>query len=90
MLGNALDEEAAAVMGRQVAGWPAAHWARCSLIRSMASVILSSGVVSEMRKNPSPPEGPYIEPGETTTAACSRTSSANDAEVWPAGTGAQT
>ena len=47
------------------------------------------GVVSEMRKKPSP-LGPYIEPGETTTAASSSTSSANEVEVWPSGTGAQT
>ena len=49
----------------------------------------SSGVVSEMRKKPSP-LGPYIEPGETTTAASSSTSSAKEVEVWPSGTGAQT
>ena len=49
----------------------------------------SSGVVSEIRKKPSP-LGPYIEPGETTTAASSSTSSANEVEVWPSGTGAQT
>ena len=47
------------------------------------------GVVREIRKKPSP-LGPYIEPGETTTAASSRTSSANEVEVWPSGTGAQT
>ena len=45
-------------------------------------------MVSEIRKKPSP-LGPYIEPGETTTAASSSTSSANDAEEWPSGTGAQ-
>ena len=33
---------------------------------------------------------PYIEPGETTTAASSSTSSAKEVEVWPSGTGAQT
>ena len=49
----------------------------------------SSGVVSEIRKKPSP-LGPYIEPGETITAASSSTSSANEVEVWPSGTGAQT
>ncbi len=58
-------------------------------MRSTASEMRSSGVVSEMRKKPSP-LGPYIEPGETTTAASSRTSSANEVEVWPSGTGAQT
>ena len=58
-------------------------------MRSTASVMRSSGLASEIRKNPSP-EGPYIEPGEITTAASSRTSSANDVEVWPSGTGAQT
>ena len=67
---------------------PAAQ-ARCSRIRSTASAMRSSGVVSEMRKKPSP-LGPYIEPGETTTAASSSTSSANEVEVWPSGTGAQT
>ena len=66
--------------------WPQA---RCSRIRSTASSMRSSGVVSEMRKKPSP-LGPYIEPGETTTAASSSTSSANEVEVWPSGTGAQT
>ena len=63
--------------------------ARCSRIRSTASAIASSGVVREIRKKPSPP-APYIEPGEITTAASSSTSSANEVEVWPAGTGAQT
>ena len=62
---------------------------RCSRIRSTASLIRSSGVVSEIRKNPSP-LGPYIEPGETTTAASSSTASAKVVDVWPSGTGAQT
>ena len=57
--------------------------------RSTASVIRSSGAVSEIRKKPSP-DGPYMEPGETTTAASSSTSSANEVEVCPSGTGAQT
>ena len=57
---------------------------RCLRIRSTASSIRSSGVVSEMRKKPSP-LGPYIEPGETTTAASSRTVSAKEVEVWPLG-----
>ena len=63
--------------------------ARCSRIRSTASSMRSSGVVSEILKKPSP-LGPYIEPGETITAASSSTSSANEVEVWPSGTGAQT
>ena len=63
--------------------------ARCSRIRSTASARRSSGVVSEIRKKPSP-LGPYIEPGETTTAASSSTCSAKEVEVWPSGTGAQT
>ena len=58
-------------------------------MRSTASVMRSSGVVSEIRKKPSP-LGPYIEPGETTTAASSSTSSVKEVEVWPSGTGAQT
>jgi hypothetical protein len=74
--------------------WPEAieypdQGARCSLIRSTASAIASSGVVREIRKKPSPP-APYIEPGEITTAASSSTSSANEVELWPGGTGAQT
>jgi hypothetical protein len=72
---------------RAAAGRPQA--VRCARSRSTAACSNSSGVVSDMRKNPSP-LGPYIDPGETTTAASSRTSSANEAEVWPAGTGAQT
>ncbi len=67
----------------------AQFYARCSRMRSTASSIRSSGVVREMRKKPSP-LGPYIEPGETTTAASSRTVSAKEVEVWPLGTGAQT
>ena len=63
--------------------------ARCSRIRSTASSMRSSGVVREILKKPSP-LGPYIEPGETITAASSSTSSANEVEVWPSGTGAQT
>ena len=78
-LGTAVDSEAAGLH----AG------VRCDRRRSTASVSSSSGVVSEMRKKPSP-LGPYIEPGETTTAASSSTSSANEVEVWPSGTGAQT
>ena len=62
---------------------------RCSRIRSTASSMRSSGVVREMRKKPSP-LGPYIEPGETITAASSSTSSEKEVEVWPSGTGAQT
>ena len=62
---------------------------RCSRIRSTASASRSSGVVSEMRKKPSP-LGPYIDPGEMTTPASSSTSSANEVEVCPSGTGAQT
>ncbi len=42
-----------------------------------------------MRKKPSP-LGPYIEPGEMTTAASSSTRSQKEVEVWPSGTGAQT
>ena len=49
-------------------------------IRSTASLMRSSGVVSEMRKKPSP-LGPYIEPGETTTAASSSTSSEKEVGV---------
>jgi len=49
-------------------------------IRRTASSSRSSGTVSEMRKKPSP-LGPYAGPGETTTPACSRTSSQNDSEV---------
>jgi hypothetical protein len=52
-------------------------------------VIRSSGVVSEIRKKPSP-LGPYMEPGEMTTAAFSSTSSQKEVDVWPSGTGAQT
>ena len=58
-------------------------------MRPTASVMRSSGVVSEIRKKPSP-EGPYIEPGEITTAASSSASSANDVEECPSGMGAQT
>ncbi len=63
--------------------------ARCSRIRSTASSMRSSGAVRAMRKKPSP-LGPYIEPGEMTTAASSSTSSQKEVEVWPSGTGAQT
>ena len=38
--------------------------------------------MSEIRTNPSP-EGPNEGPGETTTAACIRTSSVKLAESWP-------
>jgi hypothetical protein len=58
-------------------------------MRSTASEMRSSGEVREMRKKPSP-LGPYIDPGEITTAASPSTSSANETEVWPSGTGAQT
>ena len=58
-------------------------------MRPTASAMRSSGVVSEIRKNPSP-FGPYIEPGETTTAASVSTSSAYDYEGCPSGTGAHT
>src|SRR5687767_9532366 len=67
---------------------PLGHQDRCLRIRSSASVRRPSGAVSEMRKKPSP-LGPYIEPGEITTAASSSTSSANEVEVWLPGTGAQ-
>ena len=50
----------------------------------------SSGVVSEMRKKPSP-LGPYAPPGESTTAASSSTCSQYAAdELKPSGTGAHT
>ena len=45
--------------------------------------------MSEIRKKPSP-FGPYAPPGDTTTPDSSSTSSQNDAESWPSGTGAQT
>ncbi len=61
---------------------------RCARSRSTASVSSTSGVVSEMRKKPSP-LGPYMDPGETTTPASSSTSSAKDVDVCPSGTGAQ-
>ncbi len=63
--------------------------AKCSRIRSTASSMRSSGAVRAMRKKPSP-LGPYIEPGETTTAASSSTFSQKEVELWPSGTGAQT
>ena len=57
--------------------------------RSTASVSRSSGVVSEIRKNPSP-LGPYAPPGESTTAASSSTYSQYAAAFSnPSGTGAQ-
>ena len=49
-------------------------------MRSRASPRRSSGVVREMRKKPSP-LGPYIDPGESTTAASSSTSSAKEVGV---------
>src|SRR3954454_2473543 len=57
-------------------------------MRPTASSSCLSGTVSEMRKYPSP-LGPYAGPGETTTPACSRTSSANDSDVYPSGTRTQ-
>ena len=57
-------------------------------MRETASSSRSSGIVSEMRTNPSP-LGPYAEPGETTTAARSRTSSEKLPDVYPSGTRAQ-
>ena len=57
--------------------------------RSTASARRSSATVSEMRKKPSP-FGPYGAPGDTTTPDSSSTSSQNEAESCPAGTGAQT
>ena len=58
-------------------------------MRSTASSKRSSGVVSEIRKNPSPLR-PYAPPGEIATAACSSTCSQYAAaDSNPAGTGAQ-
>ena len=58
--------------------------------RLTASSRRSSGVVSEMRKKPSP-LGPYAPPGETTTPASSSTCSQYAAELSkPAGIGAHT
>ena len=48
--------------------------------RLTASSRLSSGVVSEIRNQPSP-AGPYIAPGESTTAACSSTCSQYASEL---------
>ena len=53
-------------------------------IRRAASSSRSSGTVSESRTKPSP-LGPKDGPGETTTPACSSTSSVNEAESWPSG-----
>ena len=56
-----------------------ASTAREDSIRRAASSSRSSGTVREMRTNPSP-AAPNDDPGETTTAACSSTSSVKLAE----------
>ena len=74
----AVSQYASRTVMRSSLRWPCQL--RCSRIRSTASSIRSSGAVRAMRKKPSP-LGPYIEPGEMTTAASSSTSSQKEVEV---------